>query len=59
MLESSNEYPEFDSHSESFSWIGDKSPFTSAEILEMNFEKLIKHLLVKYFGQIFSKMAYY
>lgn len=44
MLEYSNEYPEFDSHSESFSWIGDKSPFTSAEILEMNFEKLIKEI---------------
>lgn len=44
ILKSSNEHPEFNSYSESFSWIGDKSPFTSAEILEMNFEKLIKEI---------------
>ena len=44
MLEFPNEHPEFNHYLESVSWIGDKSPFTSQEILEMNFEKLIKEI---------------
>jgi hypothetical protein len=44
MLDSPDEHPEFYAYSESFSWIGDKSPFTTKEILEMNLENLIKEI---------------
>lgn len=41
-LKFEDEHPEFDSYSESFEWIGDESPISSKQILEMNIENLVE-----------------